>query len=194
MSELNTEITEDTTVTTDDAATSAVDPPIGQEKPVEQANSEAPDYKKMYEEQSVQFEQFRKQFDEIKDFVGFSEVVDETEDDNPDTKPTSKEQELAGQVESMRAVMQEHVDAAVESLTEDKQALIKELGGDDPMAQFRALTKLQKAGVLTTSPKPKNERGSHQRRADTSPQSAPPKTRAEFREQLHREMQKQGLL
>ena len=158
-----------------------------------QTESDTPDYKKMYEEQSVQFEQFKKQFDEIKDFVGFSEVVDETEDDNPETKPSPKEQELAGQVEQMRTAMQEHVDAAIQSLPEDKQALIRDLGGDDPLAQFSALTKLQKAGVLTTSPKPKNERGSHQGRADSSPSNTPPKTRAELRQALTEDLRKAGL-
>ena len=193
MSDLETQ-TEVIDTNPDAGATGAGNPLNGQAE----TPPETPDYKAMFEEQKAMFEEYKQlseqQLKEIKDFVGLGEEDDSTTETDDTTEPTAKEQELTAQVGEYKTALQEHVDAVLKSLPEEKQALVKKLGGDNPLAQFRALTSLQEAGVLTQAPKPKNERGSHQGRADTRPDNSPPKTREEFRMQFRQEMEKQGLL
>lgn len=193
MSDLETQ-TEVIENNTDAGATGAGDPPSSQTE----TPPETPDYKAMFEEQKAMFEEYKQlseqQMKEIKDFVGLGEEDDSDTETDDTTEPTAREQELTAQVGEYQAAMQEHVEAALKNLPEEKQALVKKLGGDNPLAQFRVFSGLQEAGVLNQAPKPKNERGSHQGRADTSPDNAPPKTREEFRMQFRQEMEKQGLL
>ena len=140
-------------------------------------------------------ESMAQQMAEIKDFVGLSETEAEAEsEESPDTtEPTAREAELAAQVQGYQEAMQAHVDATLNSLTEKQQQLIKKLGGDDPLAQFRALASLMEAGVLASETKPKTARGSHQGRADANGLPTKPVTRDQLREQLRKDLREAGL-
>ncbi len=172
----DTTITEDTTVTTDDAATSAVDPPNGQSQAsassTEGQSTESVDYKAKYEEQGTLLDEFREQLEQMKEFTGFKEESEEPDE----AEPTAKEKELSASLEEARTVLKEHAATALKGLPEEKQALVKELGGDDPAAQMRVINSLRKAGVFgKAKAKNKNERGSHQGRADADPATRKPK-------------------
>jgi len=133
------------------------------------------------------------QFEKLKEHTGFGEGDDP--DDTDTTEPTAEMQQLTAQVDEYKEAMQAHVEASLSTLPEQQQALIKKLGGDNPLAQFRALSSLQEAGLLAPkSPKPKNERGSHQGRTDTASSESKPMTRDELRAQLEKDLQQSGLL
>lgn len=136
-------------------------------------------------------ESMAQQMAEVKDFVGLSEA--ETEESPDTTEPTAKEAELTAQVQSYREAMQAHIDASLKSLPEKQQQLVKKLGGDDPLAQFRALASLMEAGLLATETKPKTARGSHQGRADANGVSTQPMTRDQLREQIAKDLREAGL-
>lgn len=123
---------------------------------------------------------------ELKDHTGFGEG------DEPEPEPDTANPELAqlsAQVEGYKEVMQAHVDASLEDLPKEQQTLIRELGGEDPLAQFRALSRLQKAGMLATkNPKPKNQRGSHQGRVDSGTAQGRPATLNEIRAEARKDL------
>ena len=180
MSDLETQ-TEVIETNPDAGATGAGNPPNGQTE----TPPEVPDYKAMLEEQKAIFEQ---QMKEIKDFVGLGEEDDSDTETDDTTKPTAREQELTAQVGEYQTALQEHVDAVLKSLPEEKQALVKKLGGDNPLAQFRVLSGLQEAGVLTQTPKQKHERGSHQGRADSQTDSDQPRDLATIRAEARKDL------
>ena len=180
MSDLETQ-TEVIENNTDAGATGAGNPPNGQTK----TPPETPDYKAMLEEQKAMFEQ---QMKEIKDFVGLGKEDDSDTETNDTTEPTAKEQELTANIGKYQTAMQEHVEVLLKTLPEEKQALVKKLGGEDPLAQFRALTSLQEAGVLTPTTKPKNTRGTHQGRADSPTGSGKPATLADIRREAAKDL------
>jgi len=131
------------------------------------------------------------QMAEVRDFVGL--VESEDSDTTPTTEPTEKETQLTAQVQSYREAMQAYIDATLESLTEKQQELVKKLGGDEPLAQFRALSSLMEAGLLASETKPKTARGSHQGRADANGVATTPATRQQLREALRKDLRDAGL-
>ncbi len=132
------------------------------------------------------------QMAEVRDFVGLVESED-SETTPTTTEPTEKETQLTAQVQSYREAMQAYIDATLESLTEKQQELVKKLGGDEPLAQFRALSSLMEAGLLASETKPKTARGSHQGRADANGVVATPATRQQLREALRKDLRDAGL-
>lgn len=135
-------------------------------------------------------ESMAQQMAEVRDFVG---LVESEDSETTTTEPTAKEAELTAQVQSYREAMQAHIDASLKSLPEKQQQLVKKLGGDDPLAQFRALASLMEAGLLATETKPKTARGSHQGRADANGVSTQPMTRDQLREQIAKDLREAGL-
>lgn len=132
------------------------------------------------------------QMAEVRDFVGLVESED-SETTPTTTEPTEKETQLTAQVQSYREAMQAYIDATLESLTEKQQELVKKLGGDEPLAQFRALSSLMEAGLLASETKPKTARGSHQGRADANGVATTPATRQQLREALRKDLRDAGL-
>ena len=132
------------------------------------------------------------QMAEVRDFVGLVESED-SETTPTTTEPTEKETQLTAQVQSYREAMQAHIDATLVSLTEKQQELVKKLGGDEPLAQFRALSSLMEAGLLASETKPKTARGSHQGRADANGVATTPATRQQRREALRKDLRDAGL-
>lgn len=127
------------------------------------------------------------QFEQLKEYTGFGEGDDPEDTDT--TEPTAEVQQLTAQVDGYREAMQAHVQASIENLPEQQQQLIKTLGGDDPLAQFRALTELQKAGMLAPkAPKPKHERGTHQGRADSGSSQGRPLSLPEIRAEAAKDL------
>lgn len=131
---------------------------------------------------------------QLKDFTGFGDGIEPEPEPESEEKQTPEFEQLSVQVQAYQEAMQAHIDASLKNLTDEKQALIKKLGGEDALAQFRALTSLQEAGLLANNPKPKNQRKTHQGRTDVSTMSEPTMTRQQVREAMVQDMREAGLI